>query len=163
VNGDGTITVFNAKGSTRAVVDVEGFYTAGSGLAYHPLSPTRMLDTRYGTNTLLGTKAAVGQGAYVDLPIVGTTTTDSGVVTVPASATAAVLNVTAVTPSSQTVIIVYPSVTNGTRPLASSINPAAHSITPNLTITKLGAGNSIRIFNNTGTVHLVADIAGYYA
>ena len=33
---------------------------------------------------------------------------------------------------------------------------------PNLVVGRLGAGGALSLFNNTGTVHLVGDLVGYF-
>ncbi len=47
-------------------------------------------------------------------------------------------------------------------PLASALNVQAGVDTPNLVIAKVGDGGKVSMYNNAGTVDLVADVAGWY-
>ena len=44
---DGSVKVYNDSGSTHVIFDVVGWYGA-SGDLFHPVSPARILDTRFG-------------------------------------------------------------------------------------------------------------------
>jgi hypothetical protein len=165
IGPDGRISVYNKIGTIRSIVDVQGFYsnTVG-GLAYYPLAPTRVLDTRYGTNTLSGSTAPIGPAKYLDLPLRGTTTTSTRIVTLPTVATVAVFGLTAIAPTASTYLTVYATPTTNTVPLASNLNPASGSTTPNLVISKLSdAGGTVRNYNALGNCPVLADLAGYYA
>ena len=75
--------------------------------------------------------------------------------------TAVILNLVAVVPASPGFLTVWPAST--ARPLASSLNFAGGQIAANLVTVKLGAGGKVSIYNGSGsTVHLVADVAGWY-
>jgi len=162
IGTSGQITVFNSAGSVRTIADVVGFYTSDPGhLGYYPLAPTRVLDTRSGTNTANGSTAPIGPGRFIDLPVVGTTTTQAGTIAVPAGAQVAVLSVTAVNPTASTYLTVY--ATGLTTPLASNINAAKGTVVPNLVLTALGTAGRARIFNKVGDTAVLADLAGYYA
>ena len=82
---------------------------------------------------------------------------------VPDSATAVVLTVTAVAATAGTDVRAYPtSADTATVPLVSSINVDARAVVPNVVIVRIGEGGQIRLRNAAGTVHLLADVAGYY-
>jgi hypothetical protein len=158
------VSIFNHAGSTRAVLDVEGFYTSEAGhLAYYPLAPTRVLDTRVGTNTWLGSVSPIGAGRTYNMLLNEITTTTAAIVLVPPTAQAVVLGVTAVAPTANTYLTVYPDPTTNPRPLASNVNVPAHAIVPNLVITALPANRLLGIFNLTGSTAVVGDLNGYYA
>ena len=115
------------------------------------VQPARILDTRIGH----GARGPVGPGASIDLPVVG-------VGGVPAFGVAAVaLNVTATQPSAAGHVTAYPAGT--TRPVASNLNFVAGQTVPNAVVMKVGALGRITLFNSTGTTHLIADVAGWYA
>ena len=119
--------------------------------AFTPLAPSRILDTR--TNT----------GATGPVPALGSVSVQvTGKGGVPAAGVSAVaLNVTAVSPSGAGYITAWPSGTN--RPAASNLNFSAGQNIPNLVIVPVGANGTIQLFNgSTGTVQLLADVAGYY-
>jgi alpha-tubulin suppressor-like RCC1 family protein len=118
---------------------------------FTPRSPVRVLDTRIGTGTG-GSTSPVGAGTAITLDLAAQ---------VPVTATAVVLNVTAVTPTVPTFITVYPSGT--TRPTASSLNLPAGDIRANQVTVALGADRKLSLYNHLGNVHIVADLAGHYA
>jgi hypothetical protein len=49
-----------------------------------------------------------------------------------------------------------------TRPNASNLNLAAGEVRPILVIVKVGTAGKIRLYNNSGSTHLVADVAGWF-
>ncbi|HEY7859245.1 MAG TPA: hypothetical protein VIC82_12170 [Candidatus Nanopelagicales bacterium] len=162
IGAGGKITVFNAFGSVRTIVDVIGYYASGaSGLSYYPLNPSRILDTRYGTHTLGGSTGKIGKGGRLDLPTYGTTATATGITTVPTAAKAVVFNLTGVTPSSGTFLAAVASPNVAT---TSNVNLPPGAIVPNLVISAVGgATGAVRITNLNGTIAVVGDLAGYYA
>ena len=86
---------------------------------------------------------------------------DTRVGGVPAAGVGAVvLNVTAVNQSAATFLTVFPKGTP--RPVASNLNPNPGIIEPNLVIAKVGADGEVSIFNNTGSVDVVADVQGWF-
>ena len=72
-----------------------------------------------------------------------------------------VLNVTVTQPSVGGYVTVYPSGT--TRPNASNLNFAAGQTIPNLVIAKVGTDGNVAIYNDSGTTHVIADVAGWFA
>ncbi|WP_431680034.1 N-acetylmuramoyl-L-alanine amidase [Kitasatospora sp. KL5] len=118
---------------------------------YAPVTPTRLLDTRYGTGA---PKAKVGPGGTVGLQVTG------GATGVPANATAVILNVTAVAPSAGSFVTVYPD--GQPRPIASNLNFTAGQTIPNLVVVPVVNGR-VNLYNQYGSVDLLADVAGYYA
>jgi uncharacterized protein YkwD len=156
VGAGGKVSLYNAAGSTQLVADVVGWFPAGG--TYTPVLPARLLDTRPGRPTVDGVAAgegAVGSGATLDLVVTGR----GGV---PASgAGAVVLNVTAVAPSSATVVTVWPA--GSARPTASNLNPAQRVTVANLVIVRVGAGGKVSIHNAAGSTHFVVDVVGWFA
>ncbi len=145
----GRLSIFNAMGSTHVVVDVAGWYDEGikaSGARFHTVTPSRILDTR--NTTILGPAGTMG------LQVTGR----GGV---PATGVSAVVMNVAVTgttaPSHLTV-----SPAGEARPLASNLNWVAGDTVPNLVTAKLGAGGAVSLFNAAGSVHVIADVAGWY-
>jgi hypothetical protein len=134
-----------------------GYIYVGPG-SYVPLTPFRILDTRTG---LCGGNScgSVGPGGVLTLQISGYTDPTSSQ-TVPANASAVVLNVTAVNDSSFSLLTIWP---NGTmRPLAANLNFNAHVNTANLATVALGQSGEVKIFNALGTLNIVADVQGYF-
>lgn len=152
VGNGGRVSIYNNLGSLSVVADVQGWYsTAGAGGRYTALAPARVLDTRNGTG---GTSGQVGAGQEIELNL-------SGAGGVPASSvTAVVLNVTATEASGpDSFVTVYPA--GGSRPLASNLNVSAGLTVPNLVVATVSEGR-VKLYNNAGSVHLVADVAGWF-
>ncbi|MBM0259150.1 hypothetical protein [Micromonospora sp. 4G55] len=133
------------QGTVHLVADLQGFY-AESGSGFAPVSPVRVLDTR--------------EGAAVPLPANGTRPLDlSG--RLPAGATAAVLNVTVTRPTANGVLKVFPS--GSAVPTASNLNFVTGQTIPNLVTVPVVNGR-VSIHNqNSGTTHVVADLAGWFS
>ncbi|MEU8761417.1 protease pro-enzyme activation domain-containing protein [Streptomyces sp. NPDC048659] len=155
VGKDGTVSLFAAGGgTTHLIADVSGYFSAApGGGTYLPTGPARILDTRSAIG-VPGTTPVAGKGT------VGLTVAGQG--GVPATgATAVVLNVTATAPKSDGHLITYPS--GSTRPTASNINWLAGQTRPNMVVLPIGADGKVNLYNaGSGTVHLIADVFGYY-
>ena len=137
---------------------------ATSDLVYTPITPCRILDTRVAGGTIAGGfsrdfNAVVGGGGNFSSQ--GGSATDCG--SVAAGQAAAVINVTAVTPTGAGFATVYPF--GATRPLASSVNYTAGAIVNNTVVTKLPNPLTTKDFSivTFATSDFVADIVGYYA
>jgi hypothetical protein len=75
-------------------------------------------------------------------------------------ATAVLVNVTAVAPSADTFLTVYPSGID--RPLAANLNVAAGRVVPNMVVAQVGSDGSIELYNHAGDLDVVADVMGYF-
>ena len=154
LGANGQVSVYNAAGSADVVVDVAGYVgaptaTLPSAGLYTAIVPHRVLDTR------VVTSAPVGQGRAIDVQVAGT-------LNIPSTGVAAVvLNVTATNPTAASFLTVYP--TGTPRPLASNLNFVAGQTVPNRVIVKVGAGGAVSIFNNVGSVDVVADAGGWFS
>ena len=153
----GMVRLRNAAGSTNVLVDLAGFYAPAATTDFHPVTPSRVLDTSAGTGVPGGGTTKIGPGKFVDLTV-------SGVNGVPGdgSAQAVVLGVTAAAPTGGTDVRVYPTPTDNSVPDVSNINAAAGRNTPNLVIVKIGDGGRVRLRNASGSVTLLADLNGWY-
>ncbi len=165
VGPDGTVSLLSSGGTVDLIADLSGWYTpdaAGSG--FTPLDPRRILDTR---SPNVGAPAGkVTPDKPLDLQVTGTLpTADGPTITVPADATAVVLNVTAVAASANTDVRVYPTPADAstTPPLVSNLNTRPGPPVPNLVTVPVGAGGKVRLLNRNGGVDLIADLAGYYS
>ncbi|MDQ3897080.1 MAG: hypothetical protein M3326_07510 [Actinomycetota bacterium] len=154
IGTDGKVSMYNNLGSVHVAADVQGYFVGDtSGSTYIPLTPARVLDTRDGTG---GTSTKVGEGGTIELKVV-----DVGGVPA-AGGTAVALNVTATNVSgAESFLTVWPS--GSSRPLASNLNFVAGQTVPNLVIARVGEGGKVAIYNNVGTVDVVADTQGYFA
>ncbi|MDP9101460.1 MAG: hypothetical protein M3N21_04865 [Actinomycetota bacterium] len=147
IGANGSIRLRNSSGEVSLIVDLAGWYDPGSGGAlFRAVRPQRLLDTR---------PARIDGGANADLTVVGT----AGV---PATAQAAVLNVTGVGASAGTDVRVYPVPTDGSVPDVSNLNLDAGQTNADLAIVTLGVGGAVRLHNAAGSIALVADLAGWF-
>lgn len=111
--------------------------------------PYRVLDTRNGTGGVPAARVGPGQTLVLH--------------TDPAyhpHATAVAYNVTAVNPSQQTHLTVYPA--SQPKPTSSSINVRAGETRANMVIVQMDANGDVAFYNNSGTVDIVADSLGFY-
>jgi alpha-tubulin suppressor-like RCC1 family protein len=158
VGDSGQISLYNQAGNVDLVADVTGWFPTGG--QYNALTPARLLETRPGGppfTTVDG--VAQGEGALgADATRTLTVTGRGGV---PSSGVAAVvLNVTAVNPTAaNSFLTVYP--TGQSRPLAANLNYTTNKIVPNLVVATVGDNGQISLYNQTGTVDLVADVEGW--
>jgi hypothetical protein len=152
---DGRIDFYNNSAATTDVVaDLFGYYTsAATGSTYTPAGPTRVLDTRKAIG--VSTTTPVAAGASISLQIEGA----NGV---PASGvTAAVLNITATAGTGSGYLTAYPDGT--TLPTASNVAWSTGQTIPDLAIVAVGTDGKVDFHNTSaGTVHIVADLFGYY-
>ena len=120
---------------------------APAGARYHPLTPSRILDTRV-------SGPALGAGATMALQVTGR----SGVPSAGVSALVLTVAVTARTASSY--LTVFPA--GESRPVAANLNYAPGQTLSNLVTAKLGTGGRLTLFNAVGSTHVIADVAGWY-
>ena len=161
VGANGAVTLRNSAGSVHLVADLAGWYTPdASGAGFAAVDPGRILDTRSGVGAARG---PVGARSSVDLAVTGALpTADGGTVRVPADARAVVLNVTATGATAATDVRVHP-VQGGEVPVVSNLNLRAGQTAANLVTVAVGQEGRVRLRNLAGSVHLVADVAGYYS
>lgn len=136
--GAGGLAFVNAAVSSDAAV-------------FHALSPVRVFDTRLGTGGV--PIAPIAANSTLEVVVGGT----NGV---PLDATAVVLNVTVVNGTASSFLTAWP--TGEPRPTASSLNWTTSAATPNGVTVPLGTGGKVSFYNLTGTVDVLADVAGYY-
>ena len=150
----GSVSLFNAAGSTDVVVDVLGWFP--SGTSFGGLTPARLMDTRapgLTTDRQFSGAGALAAAGTVRLPVL-----DRG--GVPAAGVGSVvLNVTATGATVESYLTVWP--TGRTKPNASNLNFAAARTVPNMVIVPVGGDGSISIFNATGQTHVLVDVLGW--
>lgn len=122
---------------------------------YTPLSPTRICDTR-ALSYLSGSAAqcdgrTVRSGRAITISV-------GGAFGVPSNASAVVLNVTAVHPSTGGYLTAYPA--GASRPTASNLNFSAGQVVPNLVEVGLGTLGRVTIYS-FATTDVVVDLEGY--
>ncbi len=153
VGTGGKVCIYSLS-ATDLVVDVNGFYRAGT--TYVPLSPARVLETRAGEiptvdGQFSGT-GPLGTGQTLELKV----TDRAGV---PANAATVLLNVAVTGSSVAGFLTVWPC--GEARPTASNLNYTAGGTIPNLVIVKVGVGGKVCLFASS-TTHVIADLNGFY-
>ena len=152
VGVDGKVCLF-VSNETHLVVDVNGYFPGSS--SYQSINPARVLDTRAGYSTIDG----VQQSADATTPGSITTLRITSRASVPADASAVVLNITVTEAEGPGFVTVYPCGT--ALPTTSSINFSTGSTVANLVMSQIGSDGSVCLFTSRGT-HLVADVNGYF-
>lgn len=148
VGVDGKVSLYNSLGTTHLIVDIAGWFPVGP--TFTGVTPTRLYDSR-----TAGTGAKIGPGGVIDVDILGM----GGV---PASGVSAVaLNITGVGATTRTFVTVYPSGT--AQPATSSLNTQAGVTGANMVVAQIGGNGKVRLYNDTGNVHLLVDVLGYFS
>jgi hypothetical protein len=122
------------------------------------IEPCRLVDTRPGATNIGGRTAPLSASDTLTLQVTGASGQCTGI---PAGATAAAMNVTAIQGSTRSYLSVYPA--DGSLPNASNLNwNGGDPPTPNKVDVALSSTGAVKITNNAGTVHVAADLVGYY-
>ncbi|MCU1502231.1 MAG: multifunctional nuclease/2,3-cyclic-nucleotide [Ilumatobacteraceae bacterium] len=140
--GAGGKVCFVSNIDTELVVDLEGWYPAGS--TYHAFAPVRALDTRE-------TGPAVTPGSVRSVPI-------STLYGVPPTAAVVSLNVTAVNATGPAWVKVFPC--GQAAPEASNNNTSPDRIVATQAFVPIGAGGAVCIAANW-TTDIVVDVQGW--
>ncbi|MFI0896955.1 LamG domain-containing protein [Streptomyces sp. NPDC020983] len=154
LGSDGKITVNNHNGVTAVLVDVSGYYVAGtSGQTYHAVNPTRLVVTANGVGGPVG--AIQGGDTYV------LSQADVREITTAPRPTLALM-LTEASGTAAGYVTAYPS--DGTRPVTSNLNWAGGDINANLAVVPTSDGGEISFYNHSnGTLALIVDCSGYFA
>ena len=159
------VCVLLSNGKINIVLDANGWFgdsSAVAGFQYQAIVPTRICDTRVASigcaTGAIGPASTYARLVHVagDGPIPSTT---SGTVV-----QAIIANLTAVTPTQNTVLIAYPA---GSGTNTSDLNLVAGATLPNLIVVALsttaGANDGcIDILNAVGSVNAVIDVEGWF-
>ncbi len=153
---NGAVSVY-ATNITDLILDIDGYFVlAGSdtsALAFYPLTPCRIADTRYSSYGSLGPPSlSAGESRSFDVL--------SSACSVPSTAQAYSLNFTVVPPGPVNYITTYP--TGATQPLASTLNDLTGTVVANAAIVPAGTGGAVNVFSDSAT-DLIIDINGYFA
>ncbi len=149
----GAISVF-ASNTTDVVLDVNGYFVSATdptALAFFPVTPCRIADTRQATPMFGGLLTGSQSRTF---PILSSTCN------IPATAQAYSLSLAAVPSGPLGFVTAWP--TGQGQPVVASLNDVTGTVTANAAIVPAGAGGSIDIFASNGT-NLVIDINGYFA
>jgi YVTN family beta-propeller protein len=153
----GAVSVF-ATNTTDVILDINGYFALASGstLAFYPLPPCRVADTRHSTYPPgLGPPYLPGHQER-DFPILNATSCN-----IPASGVAAYsLNFSVVPHGGLGYMTVWP--TGQTRPLVSTLNDVPGTIIANAAIVPAGTSGDISVYPSNDT-DVIIDINGYFA
>lgn len=152
---NGAIDVY-VTDATDLVLDINGYFVATatdtSALAFYPVTPCRLADTRNTTSDLGG--PSLSAGGTRTFPIRGTCN-------LPTTAQAYSLNLAAV-PSSGTLGYLTAWGTGTSQPLVASLNAPTGTVVSNAAIVPAGTDGSINIYASDAT-DVVVDVNGYFA
>jgi hypothetical protein len=149
---DGKVCVF-ASNATDVVVDVQGAFTP-DGDRFHPISPTRWIDTR-------GASVQLPQITGVRMAPTETELAIRGQGGIPSNATAVWLNLTVADPTAPTVLTAYPGPC-GSAPLSSNVNARAQRSAASAVLVGVGTDGSVCVRTFSGNSNIVVDIAGWF-
>ena len=145
---NGSVSVF-VSDTTHVVLDINGYFvpaeTSGA-LAFYPLTPCRVIDTRGGASIAAGGTRTVA--------------VRSSSCSVPSGAVAYSLNFTALPHGPLGWITTFP--TGQAMPTASTLNAPTGTITANAAILTAGTNGSVDVYASDAT-DLLVDINGYFA
>ncbi len=151
-NGD---LCFFATGATDLVLDINGYFvpnTDVTALAFYPVTPCRLVDTRLGVGPL-GGPSLVGNAART-FPV------RSAPCNLPATAQAYSMNFTAVPNGTLGFLTTWPA--GQTQPLVSTLNAVTGTVTANSAIVPAGTNGDVSVFV-TNNADVIIDVNGYFA
>jgi hypothetical protein len=151
---NGAVSVF-ATDDTQLIIDINGYFVPAStdtALAFYPLAPCRLVDTR-GAAGPLGAPSLSAQQERV-FPVMTSTCN------VPPTAQAYALNYTVVPKGPLGYLTTWP--TGKDRPGVSTLNAPTGTITANAALVPAGDVGNISVYATNDT-DLIIDINGYFA
>jgi hypothetical protein len=143
--------VGGAGATTHLIVDVTGYFLAGDGGRYVPASPSRLLDSRFGTGLAGPFEAREPRVVQI-----------AGRGGIPADAKAVTLNLTVVGSTAAGYVSLTPTAT--TAPTTSTINFPKGDTRANGVTVPLGPGGTLAAVYIAGPgalTHLLIDVTGY--
>ena len=151
----GTTCVYTSA-TTDIIIDANGYVAAAGSPS--PVDPARLVETRTAPEFVtvdhqLEHIGHVAAGSTLTVQIAGR----GGV---PANATAAFLNITAIAPDAPGYLTVHPC--NSPRPNASNVNYATNDVIPNAVLAKLDPTGTTCVYTSA-TTDIIIDANGYVA
>ena len=150
---NGSISVF-VTDLTDVILDTNGYFgqPGGTGeLAFYPVAPCRVADTRNPTGPFGGPEMGAGSTRSFAVPASGCS--------VPSAASAYSLNVTVVPDGALSYLSAWP--TGLPQPFVSTLNALDGAVVANAAILPAGTNGSIDIYV-TNPTHVILDINGYF-
>jgi hypothetical protein len=150
---NGAVSVY-VTDPTHVILDIDGYFVPArtSTLAFYPLTPCRVADTRNAPSALGG--PSLRGGAFRAFPIL------SSFCSIPPNAAAYSLNFTAGPHGPLGYLTVWP--TGQPQPLVSTLNALTGAVTANAAIVPVGSAGEISVYASNDT-DMVIDVNGYFA
>lgn len=148
VGAASSVRLFNQLGSVQVVVDVVGYFSATSTQQFHPLNPTRVLDTRDGTGFVPAWEPDEYRSVSMGSPVI------------PLESVSLSGNITATNGTAGSYLRVQPN--NGQPTIASTLLFGPYQTVPTMTISGMGHNATLGIYNQLGTVDVVYDVNGFF-
>jgi uncharacterized repeat protein (TIGR03803 family) len=152
VNGGVSVFVSDA---TQVILDIDGYFIpagTANGLAFYPVTPCRVADTRNPAGPLGG--PFIAAGGTRAFPV------QSSSCNLPATAQAYSLNVTAVPHTTLNYLTIWP--TGETQPNVSTLNSSTGAVTANAAIVPAGTSGDVSVFVYDDA-DVILDVNGYFA
>ena len=143
--------------TTDVVLDINGYFVPlpnPNALAFYPLTPCRVADTRDSHKPAGLGPPSLGAGVPRDFPVLSSTCS------IPNTAQAYSMNFTVVPQTTLGYLTVWP--TGESRPVISTLNDQTGTVLANAAIVPAGTGGDIDAYA-TNNADLVIDINGYFA
>lgn len=145
-----TVATFGAWRADAAVTPGESTYV--------PIAPCRLFDSRPTGNVPGSNTTPLAEKESRVQQVTGSV----GNCNIPAGVSGVAMNFTIVNPTSRSFLVLFPA-DETTLPVGSNLNWAAgQGPTPNKVDVKLSPDGKVKIYNNAGTIDILADIVGYY-
>jgi hypothetical protein len=151
---NGGVSVFVTNPS-HVILDIDGYFVpagTSSALAFYPLTPCRLVDTRNASGPLGG--PSLNAGSSRDFPI------QSSNCQLPSDAAAYSLNVTAIPKGVLNYLTMWPS--GQSQPLVSTLNSPTGEVVANGAIVPAGSNGDVSVFVYNSS-DVVIDVNGYFA
>ncbi len=145
-----------ASDATNVVLDIDGYFvpagSSASALAFYPVAPCRVADTRNTTAPLGGPFLGAKSSRSFPVP--------SSSCNIPSTAKAYSLNVTAVPHKTLGYLSIWP--TGQSQPLVSTLNAYTGTVTANAAIVEAGTSGEISVYASDD-LDVILDVNGYFA
>ena len=158
------ITVASNRAAAHTVIEVLGYYYTNGDLAYTPVTPCKIVDTR---NTTAG---MIGANDQRDFHVYGSGSTigaqggnTAGCLAPLINPRAAHINMIAVTPTDKGNLRAFPIGASPTAGLSVNYNTIDTNLANAGTVkTIIGSGPDITVASNRASAHTVIEVLGYY-
>jgi DNA-binding beta-propeller fold protein YncE len=151
---NGGVDVF-VSDATHVILDIDGYFVpagTASGLAFYPVTPCRVSDTRSAAGPLGG--PFIAGNTHRDIPV------QSSNCGIPANAQAYSLNVTAIPHSTLNYLTAWG--TGQTQPYVSTLNSSTGAVAANAAIVPGASNGDVSIFVSDDA-DVILDVNGYFA